>query len=208
MPTSRWKSYFLTSMKECCTEESLCVQQIAMNKVALFAVRKHELCPQCGAELVIRSGKHGAFLGCSHYPECDYIRPLKNHADGHIVKVLEGQLCPVCGTHLVLRQGRYGMFIACGNYPECEHTETIDKPDTTTIACPQCESGKLVQRRSRYGKIFHACDRYPECQFTVNLTPVEGVCEHCRYPLLVEKRTARGVKRFCASRVCGKPVTV
>lgn len=40
------------------------------------------------AELVIRSGKHGPFLGCSHYPECDYIRPLKSSADGHIVKVL------------------------------------------------------------------------------------------------------------------------
>ncbi|VDZ53793.1 DNA topoisomerase [Citrobacter freundii] len=51
------------------------------------------------------------FLGCSHYPECDYIRPLKSSADGHIVKVLEGKLCPACGAELVLRQGRFGMFI-------------------------------------------------------------------------------------------------
>ncbi len=62
-------------------------------------------CPQCGAELVIRSGKHGPFLGCSRYPECDYVRPLKSQADGHIVKILEGQLCPECGAVLVLRQG-------------------------------------------------------------------------------------------------------
>lgn len=110
-----------------------------MNKTALFAVRKNEPCPQCGAELVIRSGKHGAFLGCSLYPECDFIRPLKGQADGHIIKVLEGQLCPKCGADLVLRQGRYGMFIACSDYPECEHTETIDKPDETTLACPQCQ---------------------------------------------------------------------
>ena len=60
-----------------------------MTKSALFSVRKNEPCPQCGAELVIRSGKHGPFLGCSHYPDCDYVRPLKNQADGHIVKVLE-----------------------------------------------------------------------------------------------------------------------
>ncbi|MDI5349475.1 topoisomerase DNA-binding C4 zinc finger domain-containing protein, partial [Salmonella enterica subsp. enterica serovar Kentucky] len=26
----------------------------------------------------------------------------------------------------------------------------------------------MVQRRSRYGKIFHSCDRYPECQFVIN----------------------------------------
>lgn len=62
-----------------------------MTKTALFSVRKNEPCPQCGAELVIRSGKHGPFLGCSHYPDCDYVRPLKSQADGHIVKVLEGQ---------------------------------------------------------------------------------------------------------------------
>lgn len=61
-----------------------------MTKSALFTVHKNEPCPQCGAELVIRSGKHGPFLGCSHYPECDYVRPLKSSADGHIVKVLEG----------------------------------------------------------------------------------------------------------------------
>ncbi len=93
-----------------------------MAKSALFSVRKNEPCPQCGAELVIRSGKHGPFLGCSRYPECDYVRPLKSQADGHIVKILEGQLCPECGAVLVLRQGRFGMFIGCSQYPQCEHT--------------------------------------------------------------------------------------
>lgn len=83
-----------------------------MAKSALFTVRNNESCPKCGAELVIRSGKHGPFLGCSQYPACDYVRPLKSSADGHIVKVLEGQVCPACGANLVLRQGRFGMFIA------------------------------------------------------------------------------------------------
>lgn len=74
-----------------------------MAKSALFTVRNNESCPKCGAELVIRSGKHGPFLGCSQYPACDYVRPLKSSADGHIVKVLEGQVCPACGANLVLR---------------------------------------------------------------------------------------------------------
>ncbi|QHM73599.1 DNA topoisomerase family protein [Mixta intestinalis] len=178
-----------------------------MSKPALFTVRKYEPCPVCGAELVIRSGKHGPFLGCSHYPDCDYVRPLKNQADGHIVKVLEGQHCPLCQADLVLRQGRYGMFIGCSQYPECEHTETIDRPDETSIACPQCQQGHLVQRRSRFGKTFHACDRYPDCQFAVNFTPKEGSCAFCHFPLLIEKKTAQGLKRFCASKACGKPVS-
>ncbi|VDY32419.1 DNA topoisomerase I [Morganella morganii] len=64
-----------------------------------------ECCPECGGELVIRNGAHGPFFGCSAYPECDYIRPLKAGTDGHIIKVLDGQLCPQCGGTLVLRQG-------------------------------------------------------------------------------------------------------
>lgn len=75
---------------------------------------------------------------------------------------------------LVLRQGRFGMFIGCSQYPQCEHTVVIDKPDETAIACPACQQGHLVQRRSRYGKIFHSCDRYPECQFVINFTPIAG----------------------------------
>ncbi|PIJ49133.1 hypothetical protein BL250_14380 [Erwinia sp. OLTSP20] len=177
-----------------------------MSKTALFGAPKNELCPRCGAELVIRSGKHGAFLGCSHYPQCDYIRPLKPQADGHIVKVLEGQQCPLCHAALALRQGRYGMFIACSEYPQCGHTETIDRPDETSICCPQCQQGKLVQRRSRYGKTFHACDRYPDCQFAVNFTPKEGQCTCCHFPLLIEKKNSRGARLFCASKTCGKPV--
>jgi len=178
-----------------------------MAKSALFSVSNQEPCPQCGAPLVIRTGKRGPFLGCSHYPECDYVRSLKSQADGHIVKVLEGQLCPLCQSVLVLRQGRFGMFIGCSQYPECAHTETIDKPDDTAITCPQCKQGTLVQRRSRYGKTFHSCDRYPESQFVINFKPVAGECPTCHYPLLIEKKTAQGDKCFCASKQCGKPVT-
>ncbi|MEI4418283.1 topoisomerase DNA-binding C4 zinc finger domain-containing protein, partial [Streptococcus agalactiae] len=78
-----------------------------MTKNAIFAARQNEPCPECGAELVIRSGRHGPFLGCSQYPECPYIRPLKAQADGHVVKVLDGQQGPKCQATLVLRQGRY-----------------------------------------------------------------------------------------------------
>ncbi|EMO4164904.1 TPA: topoisomerase DNA-binding C4 zinc finger domain-containing protein [Morganella morganii] len=163
-----------------------------------------ECCPECGGELVIRNGAHGPFFGCSAYPECDYIRPLKAGTDGHIIKVLDGQLCPQCGGTLVLRQGRYGMFIGCGNFPECEYIASIDSPDETTVACPQCHDGKLLQRKSRFGKIFYACNRYPACQFSLNSKPVAGECQYCGYPLLVEKRTSTGVRLSCASKACAK----
>ncbi|ARU92454.1 DNA topoisomerase family protein [Tatumella citrea] len=177
-----------------------------MNKTALFAVRHQENCPVCGAELVIRSGKHGPFAGCSAHPACEYIRPLGPRNDAHIIKILEGIACPECGADKALRQGRYGMFIGCSNYPECPHTETIDQPDETGIACPQCYQGTLVQRRSRYGKSFHSCSRYPDCQFALNTLPVAGECLTCHFPLLTEKKTARGTRLICANKLCGKPV--
>jgi putative DNA topoisomerase len=178
-----------------------------MSKTALFTDKGEERCPECGAPLVIRRGKQGPFQGCSRYPECAYIYSFKPQSDGHVVKVLDGQYCPECGETLVLKQGRYGMFIGCSNYPDCDYIADTNKPDETQITCPQCKKGKLLQRKSRYGKVFHSCDRYPECQFTLNFTPVAGVCPICAYPLLMEKRISRGNRLFCASKLCGKEVS-
>ena len=36
------------------------------NKVALG------ICPQCGGNLIMRSGKYGTFYGCSNYPRCKF----------------------------------------------------------------------------------------------------------------------------------------
>ena len=38
-----------------------------------------EECPKCGADLKVRSGKFGYFVGCSGYPECKYTEPRQNH---------------------------------------------------------------------------------------------------------------------------------
>lgn len=132
------------------------------------------------------------------------MRPLRPTVESHIIKVLSGQHCPKCSHDLVLKQGRFGMFIGCSNYPECEHIELIDKPDETKISCPQCQTGNLLQRKSRFGKTFYACDNYPNCQFILNNKPITGKCKYCEYPLLMEKRGGQGVRLFCASKRCGK----
>lgn len=178
-----------------------------MAKATLFSVHHQELCPKCGAELTIRSGKHGPFQGCSAYPSCDFIRPLGSASDGHIVKILEGVLCPECGASKALKQGRYGMFIGCSNFPDCTYSETLTHSDSTGIQCPQCQNAMLVQRQSRFGKTFYACSGYPECHFALNHPPVEGKCMSCGYPLLFRKKTAKGMKAFCANKNCGAEAT-
>ncbi|MGF1698408.1 topoisomerase DNA-binding C4 zinc finger domain-containing protein [Vibrio lamellibrachiae] len=164
---------------------------------------EHEACPNCDGELQLRHGKHGPFLGCNQYPSCDYIRPLHQN-DGHIIKPL-GVACPSCEHELVLRQGRYGMFIGCSHYPECNHIESLDEQEDENApqyACPDCGKGHLIERKTRFGKLFYACECYPKCKFAVNLPPVKGRCEKCGFPLLVEKKLASGIKIQCADRRC------
>ena len=34
-------------------------------------------CPKCGAETEMKSGKYGAFFGCSRFPKCKGSRPYR-----------------------------------------------------------------------------------------------------------------------------------
>ncbi len=129
--------------------------------------KKH--CPKCGAELVLKSGKYGKFYTCSNYPECDYRESLNGNGNG--AKTLDKE-CPKCGKPLVERKGKYGKFIACSGYPECKYIEK-EKPKEFDIVCPKCGIGKIVQRKTRRGKVFYGCSRYPDCDYASWTMPEE-----------------------------------
>ncbi len=118
-------------------------------------------CPRCGAPLVLKSGKFGKFYTCSNYPDCDYRESLNGNGNG--AKMLD-KTCPECGRPLVERRGKYGKFIACSGYPECTYIEK-EKPKELDIVCPKCGKGKIVQRKTRRGKLFYGCSRYPDCDY-------------------------------------------
>ncbi|MBY9009024.1 MAG: topoisomerase DNA-binding C4 zinc finger domain-containing protein [Candidatus Lokiarchaeota archaeon] len=71
-----------------------------------------KFCEQCGSPLLIRKGPYGEFLGCTGYPNCNYIFNLST--DKPI-------LCPGCGSPLVVRKGQYGLFLGCSSYPRCKY---------------------------------------------------------------------------------------
>ena len=56
-----------------------------------------EICPQCGRNLVIKSGRFGRFLACPGWPECDFTMPLVVEMPGK---------CPLCGGRLLKRTGK------------------------------------------------------------------------------------------------------
>ena len=96
-----------------------------------------------------------------------------------------GEVCPNCGNPLVIRKGKYGEFIACSNYPECKYIKKEEKEVVEVMDCPEC-SGKIIERKTKRGKVFYGCNNYPKCKFASWDKPVDGKCPDCgKY--LVEK---------------------
>jgi len=92
--------------------------------------------------------------------------------------VATGEECPECGSPLVIRKGRYGEFTACSNYPECKYVKKEEKSEIIVMDCPLCE-GKIIERKTRRGKIFYGCNNFPKCKFASWDKPVEGKCPEC-----------------------------
>ncbi|CAL1238941.1 type I DNA topoisomerase [Candidatus Methylocalor cossyra] len=163
-----------------------------------------ESCPECGGRLSIRLGRNGRFIGCTNYPDCKYTRNLKEDAAKPAPEVVEGKSCPKCGAALVIKSGRYGKFIGCSAYPSCKHIEPLEKPQDTGVPCPECGQGRLIKRKSRFGKVFYSCSTYPGCSYAVWNPPIAEPCPHCGWPLLTLKTTKRrGIEKVCPRKECG-----
>jgi DNA topoisomerase-1 len=167
-----------------------------------------ENCPKCGKELSLRLGKSGRFIGCSGYPDCDYTRNTEHGTDQEVEhtppEVLADRACPKCEKPLNIRQGRYGKFIGCSGYPKCKYIEPLVKPKTTEVRCPECQEGDLIERKSRYGKIFYSCNRYPDCKYAIWNKPIAERCPSCGLSILTIKTTKRhGTQKVCPHKNCG-----
>lgn len=170
-----------------------------------------EACPKCGKPLSVRLGKRGKFVGCSGYPECDFTRSMDGEVKLDEPIVVEGRLCPKCDSPLHVKSGAYGKFIGCSAYPKCKFLEPLEKPKDTGVTCPECKKGSLIERKSRYGKLFYSCNTYPDCKYAVWNPPVAEPCPKCDWPVLTIKTTKRrGTEKVCPQKECGytEPVAV
>lgn len=163
-----------------------------------------EACPKCGAPLATRLGKRGKFVGCTAYPECDYTRNMTGDAEPTAPEVVEGRLCPKCDSGLVIKSGPYGRFIGCASYPKCKFIESLEKPKDTGVGCPVCKKGSLIERKSRFGKLFYSCNTYPDCTYAVWNPPLAEACPQCAWPVMTLKTTKRrGTEKVCPQKECG-----
>ena len=79
-------------------------------------------CPLCSAEMVVRHGRFGAFLGCTKYPDCRGIVNIPKRGEAYIPPE-DMPPCPAigCDGHLVARKSRFGKtFFSCSNFPDCD----------------------------------------------------------------------------------------
>ena len=62
-------------------------------------------------------------------------------------------------------------------------------------------SEEVVQRKSKYGKIFYGCNKYPDCDFVIWNEPTGEKCPECG-SLLVKKVLKKGTFEECSSKTC------
>ena len=171
-----------------------------MTDVFFKRTKQEEHCPQCDSLLQIKQGKKGLFLGCTAYPECDYLRPLK--PEHKVLKTLD-ETCPQCGNFLQLKQGTFGMFIGCSHYPECDFVVREEVEAEQSVPCPECQKGHLVARRGRQGKTFYGCDNFPHCKFSLPSKPYAVPCPTCHFPLgLLKTENDEHQVMQCANKTC------
>ena len=161
-------------------------------------------CPKCSKPLSIRLGKRGRFIGCTAYPECDYTQDIGAQVGEKTEpEVVEGRTCPECSGALHIKAGRYGRFIGCSSYPACKFMEPLEKPADTGVECPKCHAAKILQRKSRKGKIFYSCASYPKCDYALWNEPIDKPCPQCAWPLLTVKETKRSGRQIvCPHEGC------
>lgn len=98
-----------------------------------------EVCPNCGSDLVIRSGKYGEFVACSNYPTCKYVK--KEEKEVAVVAK-----CPKCGHDIVARHTKKGkVFYGCSNYPKCNYATWYEP---TGEVCPQCQNLLVTKNKT------------------------------------------------------------
>ncbi|MEA3362956.1 MAG: type I DNA topoisomerase [Thermodesulfobacteriota bacterium] len=174
-----------------------------VSKADITTEKTDKTCPECGKELVIKLGRSGRFLACSGFPDCRHTEPL--NADGKEVEepVVSEEKCEKCGSPMLIKTGRYGKFLACSGYPKCKNIQPLEKPKSLGITCPECGEGEMMEKKSRYGKIFYSCNRYPKCKYALWNPPKEEPCPKCSWPLTEIKTTKRwGTVQRCPQENC------
>jgi len=190
-------------------------------------------CPTCGTgKLSLKTGKFGAFIGCSNYPECRYTRPIAaNDGDenGGDAGDRELGIDPRTGQAVWLKNGRFGHYVEMtvdgtvkrASLPKGWAPQTIDLDKALRLLSlprevgPHPEDGQMILAGiGRYGPYVQHAGTY------ANIESADEVFEvgiNRAVSVLAEKRAGGGrggraapgaLKELGAHPVDGEPVKI
>jgi DNA topoisomerase-1 len=110
------------------------------------------LCPSCQkGRLGLKLGRHGSFIGCSNYPDCQFTRRLAvEGADEEGAATLKEGLRnlgrhPATGEDVTVRRGPYGVYVQQGE----QEKDSKTKPRRTSL--PRGVDGDTITLESALG---------------------------------------------------------
>ena len=107
-------------------------------------------------------------------------------------------VCDKCGRIMVYKMGRFGKFLACPGFPECRNAKPIVKE--TGAFCPKCGK-KILEKKSKTGKVYFGCEDNPKCDFMTWDVPIaDKKCPKCNGLLLQQKGRKKQI--VCANETC------
>jgi DNA topoisomerase I len=127
-----------------------------------------EVCSQ-GHPMVIKEGRFGRFLACTHYPEHKETRPLAEELPSDAPE----EHCSH-GVIMQLRTGRFGPFYTSTH--DCGETKPFAR--RVGVPCPK-DGGEILEKRSKKGRVFYGCGNWPECDWVSWNRPVPEPCPQC-----------------------------
>ncbi|MBW6441125.1 type I DNA topoisomerase [Patescibacteria group bacterium] len=165
-----------------------------IDKKEITEEKTDEKCEKCGSPMIIKLGRFGKFMACTNYPDCKTTKQIGEEKE--LAQEYSGEKCEKCGKPMAVKSGRFGKFLGCSGYPECKTIKSMAKP--TGVKCPQCNTGDIVEKKSKAGRTFFACNGYPNCKFALWSKPTGEKCPKCQSLLIL----AKGETTACSNKDC------
>ena len=110
-----------------------------------FKNPEDRVCPNCGKPLEIKFGKFGAFVGCSAYPSCTYIKSVEglpkeieeeSEETASAVPEIIDLGTDENGNPVTVKKGPYGWYIQQGSGKDCKRVSLPKNYGITTLDLP------------------------------------------------------------------------